>query len=284
MSALRPRRKRPELQIFPANMAIIIIIITTIISNLPQHPELPHQHGLVHGGLPVLYVHHSLPPPPRHHQHHHHLQPTSTPRVAPSARRPSCSLCPPSSSLSSSSSSSSSPTYLNTPSCPISTAFLLSMSTLFLLIIIIIIIIISNLPQHPELPHQHGGLLALYVHPLPPYHHYHHHHHHHHHHLQPTSTPRVAPSARPGARRPSCSLCVRSRCTTCAAAGSRWAPRPWSPVAAWRVPGPRDRSAPPGTAPPSSGTGQRSPPGKSETPPEKQIMELIVVIITSFGV
>ena len=109
---------------------LLLIISITIISNLPQHPELLHQHDLVHGGLLAVYVHHSLPPPPP--PHHHHLKPTSTPRVAPSARL-SCSLCPPSSSLSlSSSSSSSSPTYLNTPSCPISTAwctaaFLLSM-------------------------------------------------------------------------------------------------------------------------------------------------------------
>ena len=115
------------------SVSILLLLLLTIISNLPQHPKLPHQHDLVHGGLPDLYVHHSLPPPP-HHQHHHHLQLTSTPRVAPSARpgarRPSCCLCP--SFSSSSSSSPSSQTYLNTPSCPISTAwctaaFLLSM-------------------------------------------------------------------------------------------------------------------------------------------------------------
>ena len=157
----------------PCSVSILLLLLLTIISNLPQQPELTHQHGLVHGGLPALCVHHSLPPPP---PHHHHLKPTSTTRVAPSAppgaRRPSCSLCP-SFSSSSFSSSPSSQTYLNTPSCPISTAwctaaFLLSVSIiLFLIIIIIIIIIISNLPQYPELPHQHrlvhGGLLALYV-------------------------------------------------------------------------------------------------------------------------
>ena len=154
----------------------ILLLFLILITSLSQHPDLPRQNdrrAWCKTAFHALCVHPPPSPP------HHHLQPTSTPQVAPSARpgarRSSWSLCPSfSSSSSSSSASPSSPTYLNTPSCSISTtwctaAFLLSMSIILFLLLLLLITIISNLPQHPELPHQHG-FLALYVHPLPPYH------------------------------------------------------------------------------------------------------------------
>ena len=151
--------------------AMCVSILLLLLTNLPQHPELPHQHGQVHGGLLALCVHPPLPP---------------------------------SSSSSPSSSSPSSQTYLNTPSCPISTtwctaAFLLcvcpsssSLSPAYL-----------NTPSCPiRRARCTTAFLALCVHPPPlPYHH--------HRHLKTTSTPRVAPSEGPGARQPSLlSVCI----------------------------------------------------------------------------